>query len=329
MYETIKEYLSRHKKGVLATVVKRAGSAPRDVGAKMFVGEDGLLYGTIGGGKLEHEAYREAMKMMNAAFAGMLHIRMDAQAVASDGMICGGNVDVLLEPVLDRHSEVYKRLEWFEKGGKRGVLVTRFGNDVFTKTLVEDNLAISGDEMSPEDAGEFLKRLADERPFAGEGIVVEPFLSRSPLYIFGAGHVSRDIAIVARLVGFSITVIDDRAEFANKERFGDDVTLIVDDFQKAFEILPFTGREFVVIVTRGHQHDSTVLKKSLEKQVKYRGMIGSRRKVQIVMDHMKECGFSDELLRSVYAPIGVPIHAETPQEIAVSIVAELIKVRGE
>jgi xanthine dehydrogenase accessory factor len=329
IHETIEEYLKEQKTGILATVITRAGSAPRDVGAKMFVGEDGKLYGTIGGGRLEHGAYQEAMSMMGKGSPKLLHIRMNAKEVASDGMICGGDVDVLLEPVLEQYRVLYSRLEYLEKRGKRGVLVTRFNGKDFAKTLIEDNLTTSGDNISEKDRDIFLQHLYETKPCVSDDLVIEPLQVSVALYIFGAGHVSQYIAKVAKMVDFSVTVIDDREEFANKERFPDADEVIVEDFQNVFDRLRFTGKEFVAIVTRGHQYDAGVLGETLKRQTRYVGMIGSKRKVAIVFDYLKKSGFDDEAIKKVHAPIGLAIHAETPQEIAISIVAELIKVRGE
>jgi xanthine dehydrogenase accessory factor len=329
LYETIEEYLKKNKTGIIATVITRAGSAPRDVGAKMFVGEDGKLHGTIGGGRLEHNAYQEAMSEMGKGAPKLLHIRMNAREVASNGMICGGDVDVLLEPVLEKYRALYGRLEYLEKRGKRGVLVTRFDKDIFVKILVEDDFTVYGDDVSERDRDSFLQHLNETKPCVTNGLVIEPLQISTALYIFGAGHVSQYIAKIAQMVGFSVTIIDDREEFANKERFPDADEIIVEDFQNVFDRLRFTGKEFVTIVTRGHQFDAGVLGETLKKQTRYVGMIGSKRKVAIVFDYMKKSGFDDETIKKVHAPIGLAIHAETPQEIAVSIVAELIKVRGE
>jgi xanthine dehydrogenase accessory factor len=329
IHETIEEYLKEQKTGILATVITRAGSAPRDVGAKMFVGEDGKLYGTIGGGRLEHGAYQEAMSMMGKGSPKLLHIRMNAKEVASNGMICGGDVDVLLEPVLEQYRVLYSRLEYLEKRGERGVLVTRFNGKDFAKTLIEDNLTTSGDNISEKDRDIFLQHLYETKPCVSDDLVIEPLQVSVALYIFGAGHVSQYIAKVAKMVDFSVTVIDDREEFANKERFPDADEVIVEDFQNVFDRLRFTGKEFVAIVTRGHQYDAGVLGETLKRQTRYVGMIGSKRKVAIVFDYLKKSGFDDEAIKKVHAPIGLAIHAETPQEIAISIVAELIKVRGE
>jgi xanthine dehydrogenase accessory factor len=329
IYETIEEYLKKNKAGIIATVITRAGSAPRDAGAKMFIGEDGKSYGTIGGGRLEHDAYQEAMSMMEKNSPKLLHIRMNAREVASNGMICGGDVDILLEPVLEKYRALYGRLEYLGRRGERGVLVTKFDKDVFVKILVEDDLTIHGDDVSERDKDTFLQHLRETKPCVTDGLVIEPLQISTALYIFGAGHVSQYIAKIAQMADFSVTIIDDRVEFANKERFPDADEIIVDDFQNVFDRLKFSGKEFVTIVTRGHQYDAGVLGETLKKQTRYVGMIGSKRKVAIVFDYMKKSGFDDETIKKVHAPIGLAIHAETPQEIAVSIVAELIKVRGE
>jgi xanthine dehydrogenase accessory factor len=329
IYEIIEQYLKEKIKGAIATVIGRTGSAPRDVGAKMFVGEDGKLYGTIGGGRLEHGAYQEAKSIIEKGSPKILHIRMNAKEVAANGMICGGDVDVFLEPLLEKYKTLYSRLEYLEKRGKRGILITRFDERNFVKTLVEEDLTVNGDDISEKERDTFLKHLYETKPFVVAGLVVEPLQASFGLYIFGAGHVSRYIAKIAKMVDFSVTVIDDREEFANRERFPDADEIIVEDFQRVFDRLQFSGKEFVAIVTRGHQYDAGVLGETIKRQTRYIGMIGSRRKVAIVFDHMRKSGFDEEAIKKVHAPIGIDIHAETPQEIAVSIVAEMIKVRGE
>ena len=329
MYEIIEKYLKNNKTGIIATVILQAGSAPRDTGAKMFVGEDGKTFGTVGGGRLEFSVCQEAMAIMGKGSTKIVHIRMDAKEVTSGVMICGGNVDFLLAPVFVKYRTLYGRLEYLEKKGKAGVLVTKFNESSFYKTLIEENLAINGDALSEDETKTFSEYINETAPRIVNGVLVEPLKVSAVLYIFGAGHVSQYIAKVAGMVDFSVKVIDDRAEFANKERFPDADKTIVADIQEAFEQLRFTGKEFVVIVTRGHQYDAEVLKETLKRKTRYVGMIGSKRKSRMILEYMKEFGFDDETIAKVYTPIGISIHAETPQEIAISIVAELIKVRGE
>jgi xanthine dehydrogenase accessory factor len=329
LYEIIEQYLSDRKSGILATVIYRAGSAPRDVGAKMFVGEDGKIYGTIGGGRLESDAHAEALLIMGRGETKILHVRMDGREVAAEGMLCGGDVDILLEPVSNKYSEVYKSVGDLWKKGRKGLIVTKFGQNAFSKSLVDYDLKLIGDDMPDEEKTCLKDYFFETKPIISGGVVIEPLQVSSVLYIFGAGHVSQYIAKLAELVGFYVIVIDDREEFANRERFPEADEIIVEDFRRIFNRVKCNGTEFVVIVTRGHAYDADVLKETLKRQVRYVGMIGSRRKVKIVFDYMRECGFDEKTIEQVHAPIGLSIHAETPQEIAVSIVAELIQVRGE
>ena len=329
MYEIVEDYLKNGKIGAIATVISRNGSAPRDVGAKMFVGEDGKIYGTIGGGSLEHSVYKQAMSTMGTEKPEMIHIRMDSEEVASDGMICGGDVDVFLEPVHEKNLKLYNRLGELKRMGLNGVLVTQFNGEQYLKTAVEENAEISGDDISADDKKAFLEHIRDTDLHFEDGVIIESLHIAPPLYVFGAGHVSQFISKVAKMVGFYVVIIDDREEFANKERFPDADEILVESFYNVFNNLNFTGSEYVVIVTRGHQFDRDVLIESLKKDTKYIGMIGSRRKVKMVLEHMKEIGLDPEAVDNVYSPIGLSINAETPQEIAVSIVGELIKVRRE
>ena len=327
IYEVIEGYIDEGKTGSIATIISRDGSSPRDVGAKMFIGEDGRTHDTIGGGDLEYKVQKQAMDAMGGDKPQFINIRMDSEEVASDGMICGGKVEVFLEPTLEKHRRLYQRLEHLEKNGEKGVLITSF-NGRFQKTLIERDMRITGDHINTgSDYALFQNHISNILPHVTSEKLIETIHPSPPLYIFGAGHVSQFIAPLATNVGFQVTVIDDRAEFANRERFPDAHDVWVEDFQDVFDQLKFTGEEYVVIVTRGHQYDQDVLEKSLQRETKYLGMIGSKRKVQMILKHMVECGYNKKKVDEVYSPIGLSIKAETPQEIAVSIVSELIKVR--
>jgi len=331
IFQIIREHLEAGSRGVLATVISRSGSAPRDVGAKMFIDETGRSFGTVGGGLLERYVQEEAAGKMSEDRASIFHMRMDSRTVAEQGMLCGGNVDVLLEPVGQAHRPLYARLAELERKGGMAVVVTALATGVFTKTLIEEGLVITGDPIDEGSAADHLGLFGERRPvIVGEGrFIVEPLFDRTRLYVFGAGHVSQYIARMANMVDFNVVVIDDRKEYANAERFPEAAEIVVGDFVEAFDSLSFTGREFIVIVTRGHSHDADVLRAALSRNARYVGMIGSRRKVRIIFDLMRESGYSDEVISRVYAPIGLSIRAETPQEIAVSIVGQLIQIRAD
>lgn len=327
IYDIIEEYIENDKTGSIATVISREGSAPRDAGAKMFVGEDGQTYETIGGGNLEFKVQKQAMTTMNTDEPQFVRVNMDSKEVASDGMICGGEVEVFLEPIQKKHLELYRKLEQMEKNGKKGILITNL-NGKLEKTLVDEDMTITGDDIKIWDTNSFFQNNINKiHPQTVEDNLIETIHPSPLLYIFGAGHISQFIAPLANTIGFQVVIIDDRSEFANKERFPDAHELIVKDFQEVFNQLKFSGEEFVVIVTRGHQYDRDVLEESLKRKTKYLGMIGSKMKVKMILEQMRKLGYDEEKVDNVYSPIGLSINADTPQEIAVSIAAELIKVR--
>ena len=328
IYEFICEYLEKGKGGVLATVIKRAGSAPRDVGAKMFVGEDGKTFGTVGGGRLEAESYRSALEIMNKGLVKTFGISMEAQSVKEKDMLCGGNVEILLEPVTIEHLNVYKQIEYCLKNRMRGAVVTKFSGNVFTKTLIDKDLNTTGDALDTETITQCKNIIHEKQAILMDGVFIDPIRLSFPLYIFGAGHVAQFLSKIAKIADFHITVIDDRKEFANTERFPDADAIIVGDFPDAVNYLDFTGNEYVVILTRGHEYDAVVLGESIKRPAKYVGMIGSRRKVKIILDNMREGGLDENTIGRIHAPIGIPINAETPEEIAISIAAELVSVRN-
>ena len=158
---------------------------------------------------------------------------------------------------------------------------------------------------------------------------VEAALPSETVYLFGAGHVSQQVALVAALVNFKTVVLDDRAEFANQERFPKaDEVIVAPSFNQAFTGLEIDYDSYLVIVTRGHVNDKVVLAQALRSKAGYIGMIGSRRKRDMVYQELLKEGFTQEDINRVHSPIGLNIGGETPEEIAVSIVAELIQVRS-
>jgi len=159
-------------------------------------------------------------------------------------------------------------------------------------------------------------------------LFIDPLAVLERVYIFGGGHVGLYVAFFVKKVGFEYVVIDDRAEFASRERFPDAVRLVVDDPGIVANELEVTTNDYIIIVTRGHKNDYAVLRGVLSKPARYIGMIGSQTKRTQIFERLQtNDGVSDALLSKVHSPIGIAINAETPEEIAVSIVAELIKVR--
>ena len=161
-------------------------------------------------------------------------------------------------------------------------------------------------------------------------VVIDPLRKEETVYLFGAGHVAQPTARLAAFVGFRVRVVDDRAEFANADRFPEaEEVRVATDFDSALKGIAVDRSGFIVIVTRGHLHDKTVLMQALRTEAAYIGMIGSRRKRDHIFNALLKQGFTENDLKRVHSPIGLDIGAETPEEIALSIVAELVKARAQ
>jgi xanthine dehydrogenase accessory factor len=252
--------------------------------------------------------------------------------------------------------DIYEEIVKLRREGRRGALATivnvRGSIPSFetAKMLVRDDGSIAGTigggcveaevwqaarEVMESEKPRTLTFNLNNNPKYDSGLVcggtlevfVEPVLPLSNLYLFGAGHVAQSLAKVARLAGFDVTVIDDRENYANRERFPDAREILADDFDKALAQLAPPENSFIVIVTRGHRDDMRVLRWAVEQPARYLGMIGSRRKVIAIYQELEKEGVARAKLERVHAPIGLDIGAITPEEIAVAIAAEMIAVR--
>jgi xanthine dehydrogenase accessory factor len=317
---------------VMATVVASSGSTPRSSGAKMLVRRDGSIVGTIGGGLMEAMACRDGRAMLDAGngAARLTHVDMTQEMAANSDMICGGDMSVLLETMAPNGSgaAACKELDALLRAGKRAVLCTRFSQG-------ESMRAVSHEVFTdPADFPAVCTRaMRDGAPrFESsdtELTIAEPCVPPASLYIFGAGHVSLFTARMGAMLGFRTVVLDDRDDFANKTRFPEaDEVRVLNSFNDCCESLPVDGEAFIIILTRGHMHDRTVLARALRTPARYIGMIGSRKKRDAIYAALLAEGFTQTDIDRCHCPIGLTIGAQTPEEIAVSIAAELIAVRS-
>lgn len=310
----------------VATVVSHDGSTPRETGAKMAVRADGSILGTVGGGLLEARTMEVARALLDepAGHAAILAIDLTNELAAGTDMICGGHVTLFLEhlaPDSEAARAWAEALDILGRGGWAEV-VTRFGGD---PPVVQGHAAREA-EPGGTAAGEASSALAMQ---GLEGQLVERLRPDPTLYIFGAGHVSQPTAAMGAAVGFRTVILDDRADFANAKRFPHaDEIAVLPDFEDCFAGRAPGTEDFIVIVTRGHLHDRTVLAQSLATPARYVGMIGSRKKRDAIYDSLLADGVAQADIDRCHCPIGLSIGAQTPEEIAVSIVAELIRCRA-
>jgi len=334
---------------VLTTIIRHAGSSPRSTGARMIVRKDASITGTIGGGLLEAQVIQEACRAFETRRCTVRSYQFNGKHAADLGMICGGQVDVLIQyvPVPDENLEnLYLGLAEALQTGRKAWSVTQLvplkGQPEGVVLPLQCMLSYSpaGLEMTgrsdvePSRFAEAVAAIPGKDPrwieVGDEKYLVEPVHTQGSVIIFGAGHVSQMLAPLAAWVGFHTVVVDDRPEFANRERFASaDEVIAADSYEQAFHDLAVGSDCYIVIVTRGHKDDLVVLQQALLTNAGYIGMIGSKRKRELIYQALRSAGVSAGELARVHSPIGLTIGAETPEEIAISILAELIQARAE
>jgi xanthine dehydrogenase accessory factor len=251
VFEELVRLRNLGQKCALATIVEVRGSIPSYETAKLLVREDGSMIGTIGGGCVEAEVWNAAREVIATEKPKHLTFNLGQDAAYDNGLICGGQLDVFVEPVMPV-------------------------------------------------------------PHA---------------FIFGAGHISKSLSKVATLAGFSTVVVDDREAFANAERFPEATAVHAAEYEEVFPSLAINETSFVIIVTRGHRDDMRILKLAIGTPARYISMIGSKRKVLNVVKELEREGLPRAAFERIHAPMGLDIGAISPEEIAISVVAEMIAVR--
>lgn len=331
---------------VLATILTVEGSSPRHVGTRFLIRKDGAIEGTIGGGQLEASVQAFASRALGEGKSHRASFAFTGESAQSSQMICGGRVQVLVEYVQASDPEarkVFSRLLDMTTSRRNGYLLTHVDMAVggerpgtVQHLVLDDQDNRTGGFHRDEDA---VKSMPPARlmkpaqlmdvPGLEHPVFLELIRPHGTVYVFGAGHVGVCVAHLASYVDFRVVVIDDRAEFADPERMPDaDQVITVESFDDFFATDDLDEDSYVVIVTRGHAHDRAVLGRTLRTPAGYVGMIGSRRKTSLIYQALLAEGLSKTDLERVHSPIGISIGGETPQEIGVSIVSEMIQVRS-
>ena len=234
IYREIVRIREAGERAALATIVRRLGSTPRKDSAKMLIREDGTALGSVGGGCVEGEVWQKAREVIRSGRPHLLSFDLNNEDAANDGLVCGGRVEIFIEPIM-----------------------------------------------------------SEER-----------------LVILGAGHLGQAISRLAGQVDFKVTVADDRESFASPERFPEAERVVVTDFGTAFSDIPVDSNTFILIVTRGHSHDQIATEQAVQTPARYVGLVGSRRKIKLIVESLLQKGLTPEHFRNLVAPIGLPIGSE-------------------
>lgn len=331
--------LEAGRKAVLLTVISREGSAPRAAGTRALLTEGGFE-GTIGGGALEARALKAARQSLAGGISTRVSCDLTGLSPESD-MICGGGMEVLCEALMPQQAPVFALAAHVLREGGSGVWTV----DVSRESLPRRCLHL--ESLPPEFAGladspavrpgleaaaPLLKKLGNKPGLLAGGdraMYVEPLSAPPVLLLCGGGHVSLEVAALAQACGFVVDVVDDRPEFSDPGRFPMARRCVtLPGFENLVEACGIGRRHYVAIVTRGHSFDREALSQALASHAAYIGMIGSRAKREQVYAALREQGVPDAELAAVRCPIGLPVGAESPQQIAVAVVAELLAARA-
>ncbi|MHB1423024.1 MAG: XdhC family protein [Gemmataceae bacterium] len=333
--------LERRRACVFCAVVETRGSTPQKAGAAMLVFADGSQRGTLGGGCIEAEVRQRALRVLagDGCRSEILTFCLDDNYGWDDGLICGGRMSILADPLTSAAAADYyrclrRRIE-DGSGCTQVIALTpalglaagdRFLYDAAGQLIARTTEA----ELPPELLLSLVPLTRRPAPSSSHGIAYLPILPRITLLIVGAGHVSQAVARLAAEVDFDVWILDDRSAYANRERFPSAQRVLVGDIGPTLQqLLPdLTPSTYCLIVTRGHNHDEEALYHLANTPAGYVGMIGSKRKIRLIFDDLLAKGITQEVLARVHAPLGLSIGSQTVPEIAVSIVAELIACRN-
>ncbi|HKI36401.1 MAG TPA: XdhC family protein [Gemmataceae bacterium] len=328
---------------VYCSVVETRGSTPQKAGAAMLIFPDGSQRGTLGGGCVEAEVKQRALRVLTdpePRGGEVLTFCLDDNYGWDDGLICGGRMSILADPLRDAAAaDYYRRFRELIDAGEgctEAVVIAAAPNLPSGSRYLFDRhgqpAARLADGPIPEAVLRHLRPLSERPgPATRDGIAFLPVLPRITLLIVGGGHVGQAVARLAAEVDFDVWVMDDRAAYASRQRFPDAQRLIVGDIGPTLKELVAAGigpSAYCLIVTRGHNHDEEALYHLASTAAGYVGMIGSKRKIKLIYEDLVAKGVAADVLAKVHAPLGFDIGSQTVPEIAISIVAELIARRN-
>ena len=295
----------------VATVISTWGSAPRPAGSRMAISQSGKIAGSVSGGCLEGEVFEQAQAILKGRPASLFHYGVSDDLAWTVGLSCGGEVDVLIEPL----SEVHRKLIGALQAERPVVLETDVGAAPGARQL-----------LTPTDAGAS-DLLEQENPVRRDGTFLEPFPRPPELFIFGGSHVAIPLTRLADALGFRVTVVDARSKFADRERFPEARRVVHAWPDEVLKELPMDGSTYVVILTHDPKFDDPTITAALRGRPRYIGAIGSKKTHRERVARLTAAGVNPAELGRVHAPIGLDLGAQTAEETALAILSQMVAVR--
>ena len=299
IYEEVEHLLERKEPFSLATVVRTRGSTPQKAGSKMLVRRDGSFTGTLGGGCVEAEAWAAAKAAMeDGTRPEVSSFTLADELAAQDGLVCGGTMYILIDrpqedPLFSQYTQEINRASLGERAVALAIVTKAgtLGGPVGSKLLIREDGTTLGNLGSPELVQRVLKPTREAMAFGrkdfvaasdGSEFYIEAFTSPPTIVVAGAGHMALAIYHLSKFLGFRIAIVDDRPEFANRERFPEADEIVVTDFVSGLRGLNITPNTFIIVATRGHKYDDSALLEAARTPARYVGLVGSKRKALII-----------------------------------------------
>jgi len=351
VFKETKKLLNEGQKAVVATVVKTKGSTPQKPGAKLLVREDGSGVGTLGGGCVEGDIWFAAQQLLkNIGPAQFREYQLNEDLAAEEGLVCGGTMYFMIDPIYEPHEvlDFANEINDAYSGKDPVALATLISNpgenllpigsgiETGRKLFIREDgttigslgsLAIDKDAL--DRSSKLMVHGTNEYVVTDNGTeyFIEGYTSPPKLILIGGGHVSKSISSLAETLGFHVYITDDRSEFSNKERFPEAKETITMQPEDGLKQIHITKNSFIVVATRGHRYDSAALAAAAKTPASYVGLLGSKRKIILIYEDLIKTGISKDRIKELRAPIGLEINARTPDEIAISIMSEILLFR--
>jgi xanthine dehydrogenase accessory factor len=348
-YSILSQLIKNQVSCIAATVIESHGSTPQKPGSTAILGSAGLMAGTVGGGTVEHAITQISEVALKNRISSIQHFSLNHEVSDADGSICGGSMKVLVDSQPEQHKMVFDSLSKSLNERQPGVLITVAQKDDNENVLIERYWVVKGNEelfsdLLNQDISSLIKNMLDSAvpndfmtinpagssEYEKVQILLQSVIPPPRLVIAGAGHIGKSLSRLGKFLDFEVTVWDSRKEYATRDNLPDADIIMNGSVENSFGTFKADKNTYIVLVTTGHKQDMEVLKKLIGEDAGYIGMIGSRKKVVLVRDKFLTEGWATkEQWDKLYTPIGIDIHSETVEEIAVSIAAELVMVRHQ
>lgn len=337
--ETIRA-LQRKEPCVLATVVRTRGMTPQKAGARQLIRQDGTSVGTLGGGCVEGDIWYYAKEILRKNGGPEFRdYKLNEELAAQDGLVCGGTMYFFVEPFwqpeafLSYAAEIKKAYSGGQPVALATVVSASSGEETpGTKLLIRQDGSVLGGFNNPKLQQKVIDVARRIAPFGknevvqegGAEVYVEGFTTPPTLVLMGGGHVGKAVYQLAVMLGFRVFVVDDRKEFCNNERFPKAAQTVIADFDEALHQLPINFNTFILVATRGHRYDDAATRAAVSTPARYIGLLGSKRKNLLIFRELLDANVPLEHIKQIHAPVGLDIGALTPEELAVSIMGEIV-----